>query len=51
MMFSQLADFIKINKSERGSNLSKYFFNLLTNINEKQNFNNTSEDYNILGYK
>lgn len=40
----QLADLIQTNKSERGSNLSKHISHLLTDIIEKQNLNNTSED-------
>ncbi|CAG8782964.1 9518_t:CDS:2, partial [Gigaspora rosea] len=42
--FPQLADFIETKNDECGSNLSKHISHLLTDIVEKQNLNNTSED-------
>ncbi|RHZ62043.1 hypothetical protein Glove_344g93 [Diversispora epigaea] len=42
--FPQLADFIETKNDEYGSSLSKHISYLLTEIAEKQNLNNTSED-------
>ncbi|CAH1764607.1 12511_t:CDS:10, partial [Entrophospora sp. SA101] len=46
--FPQLADFIETKNDECGSNLSKHISHLLTDIAEKQNLNNTSEDIVLL---
>jgi hypothetical protein len=42
--FPQLAEYIQTNDNERGSNLAKYISYLLTDIFEKQNFDDTSKD-------